>query len=126
MIYSGSDINRRFYYDSNNQLIRENHRPITTTKTWEYDDLGNILVAKRYAYSSVVTLQNPKEVVTYNYGTDADAGWNNLLTSIVTEQYTSGEVTSTVTETIDYDAIGNQDCQRKQDHLPVHQWTTLL
>ncbi len=55
----------------------------------------------------MASLQNPKEVVTYNYGTDEDAGWNNLLTSIVTEQYTSGEVTSTVTETIDYDAIGN-------------------
>ena len=74
---------------------------------WGYDALGNIISATTYDYSLEVTLQNEKEVVTYNYGADTDAGWNKLLTSIVIEKYTGNEVTSTVTETIDYDAIGN-------------------
>ncbi len=62
---------------------------------------------KRYNYTSSSPLQTPKEVVTYNYGTDTDAGWNRILKVITTELYTGSTVTSIVTETIDYDAIGN-------------------
>ena len=96
-----------YEYDEKSQLTRENHSVNWTTKTWEYDALGNIQNMKKYNYTSGTSLQNPKEVVTYNYGTDTDAGWNYLLTGITTQLYTGSTVTSTITETIDYDAIGN-------------------
>ena len=103
-----------YEYDSNGQLERENHFINRTSKTWEYDDLGNILTMKRYNYTSSSALQNLKEVVTYNYGTDTDAGWDNLLTGITAKLYTGSTVTSTVTGTIDYDAIGNPISYRAQ------------
>ena len=71
------------------------------------DDLGNIVLSEIYAYSTDASLQNETEVVTYNYGTDSDAGWNKLLKGITTTTYNEDNTTSTVTETIDYDAIGN-------------------
>ena len=46
---------------------------------------------------------------TYNYSKDSDAGWNYLLTSIVTQDYINNVTT---TETVDYDAIGNPTTYR--------------
>ena len=79
-------------YDSANQLIRENNQAGGFTHTWEYDNAGNILYRKEYAYTtgSVENL-TPTDTVTYTYG---DSSWGDLLTAF------DGQ-------TITYDQIGN-------------------
>jgi len=91
-ITSGSDGTRTttYVYDSANQLIRENNQAGGFTHTWTYDDAGNILHRKEYAYTTG-TLGTPSRTVNYTYG---DAGWGDKLTSY------NGK-------TITYDAIGN-------------------
>ena len=95
--------------DYSDELVKE-------FSEFDYDTLGNI--TNKYIYTrskidkgEVYDIQD----VTYNYGADpdsdedgkAEAGWNNLLTSITTIKYIEGVAQETVTENIDYDAIGN-------------------
>ena len=79
-----------YVYDTANQLVRENNQKLNKTWTWEYDDAGNILSRKEYAYAAG-TLGTATDTADYTYG---DSNWGDLLTSY------GGK-------TITYDAIGN-------------------
>ena len=80
-------------YDSANQLIRENNQAGNYTHTWTYDNAGNILTRKEYAYTTVESLDNvtPDKTVAYAYN---DEIWGDLLTT-----YDNQGIT--------YDGIGN-------------------
>lgn len=58
-----------YVYDSANQLVRENNQAEGYTHTWEYDNAGNILNRKEYAYTTD-DLANitPVDTVNYTYG----------------------------------------------------------
>ena len=58
-------------------MIRENNQQAGKTWTWTYDDAGNILTRKEYAYTTG-TLGTPLDTVTYTYG---DGSWGDLLTA---------------------------------------------
>ena len=81
-----------YVYDSANQLIRENNQAGNFTHVWVYDNAGNILERREYAYT-VDSLENeiPTNIVVYTYG---DNQWRDLLTAY------NGNV-------ITYDEIGN-------------------
>ena len=79
-----------YVYDTANQLVRENNQATNKTWTWEYDDAGNILNRKEYAYTAG-TLGTATDTVTYTYG---HGNWGDLLTAY------DGK-------TITYDALGN-------------------
>ena len=106
-----------YVYDSANQLVRENNQAGNYTHTWTYDNAGNILARKEYAYTTD-DLANitPVDTVNYTYGdtgaapevgdgelpiipwsdetaTNPDA-WGDLLTA-----YDGSSIT--------YDGIGN-------------------
>ena len=83
-----------YVYDSQNQLIRENNQAKNFTKVWTYDNAGNILSRKEYAYTTVANLQNVTPTDTVSYGYNDDKGWGDMLTSY------DGR-------TITYDEIGN-------------------
>ena len=42
--------------NSANQLIRENNDALNTTWTWTYDGAGNLLTAKKYAFTLAADL----------------------------------------------------------------------
>lgn len=75
-------------YDSANQLVRENNQAAGRTWAWEYDNAGNILSRKEYAYTTgtVGTLQS---TVSYSYG---KSGWGDLLTSFNGKAVESDEI----------------------------------
>ena len=73
-----------------NQLVREDNSKAGKTWTWEYDDAGNILSKKEYAYTTGV-LGTPTDTKIYSY---SDPSWGDLLIEINDEM-------------ILYDAIGN-------------------
>ena len=79
-----------YTYDSQNQLTRENNQAGGYTYTWEYDNAGNIVNRKEYAYTTG-TLGAVVDTISYDYG---NANWGDLLTSY------DGQ-------TITYDTIGN-------------------
>ena len=79
-----------YVYDSANQLVRENNQIAQTTTTWTYDNAGNILERKEYAYTTG-TLGDALDTITYTYG---DSQWGDLLTAY------DGQ-------TITHDGIGN-------------------
>ena len=79
-----------YVYDSANQLIRENNQAAGKTWVWAYDNAGNILSRKEYAYTTG-DLGTVLDTVTYAYG---DSSWGDLLTAF------DGNA-------ITYDAIGN-------------------
>ncbi len=86
-----------YEYDAANQLIRENlyygsGNINNATYTYEYDDWGNILNKRKYAYT-VDTLGVVIETVAYGYN---DSQWGDRLTSF------GGQ-------TITYDAMGNPE-----------------
>ena len=98
-----------YVYDSANQLVRENHQAEGYTHTWEYNNAGNILKRKDYAYTTGdLTGITPTDTVNYTYddgtfiGPDGDFVipidtshvWGDLL-----EGYDGQEIT--------YDQIGN-------------------
>ena len=83
-------ISTTYVYDSANQLIRENNQAGNFTHVWTYDDAGNILSRKEYAYTTGA-LGAPTDTVTYSYG---DSNWGDKLTSY------DGK-------TITYDGVGN-------------------
>ena len=80
----------RYAYDSLNQLVREDNRYTGKSYTWKYDEAGNILNRKTYAYTidALGTVQN-----TVIYGYD-NGSWGDLLISF------NGQ-------SIAYDGIGN-------------------
>ena len=79
-----------YEYDTANQLIRENNDRSQYTQVWEYDNAGNIVETRKYAYTTGA-LGTPTQVIEYEY-TDSD--WGDLLT-----KYNG--------QTITYDEIGN-------------------
>ena len=81
-----------YHYDDLNQLIRENNKWQNKTIAYTYDNGGNILSVKEYAYTegSLASLA-ANATNTYTYG---DSNWKDKLTAF------NGN-------TISYDAIGN-------------------
>ena len=82
-----------YAYDALGQLLRANDQRVGTTWTYAYDQGGNILEKKRYAYTVEADLSGltPAQTVPYAYG---DANWKDKLTA-----YDSKAIT--------HDAIGN-------------------
>ena len=80
----------RYKYDSLGQLIREDNRALSKTCTWEYDNAGNILNCKTYAYTTG-TLGSAQYTISYGY---SSGSWGDLLTS-----YWGNSIT--------YDGVGN-------------------
>jgi len=72
------------------QLTRENNVYANLTYTYEYDDAGNILYKRTYAYTTG-TLGTVQSTISYGYN---NANWGDLLT------INNGN-------TVSYDAIGN-------------------
>ena len=66
-----------YVYDSANQLIRENNQAGGFTHTWEYDNAGNILSRKEYAYTTG-ELGTLTDTDAYTY---EDMDWGDLLTA---------------------------------------------
>ncbi len=99
-ITRGGNAYREYMYDSLGQLTQERNLSTNTMTSYTYNHLGNITVKNIDDANGI----NEKGVVRYGYSKDSNAGWNYLLTSIITTDYTNN---STTTETIDYDAIGN-------------------
>jgi len=79
-----------YEYDALNQLTRENNAYANQSCTYEYDDAGNILYKRTYAYTTG-TLGLVQSTISYGYN---NANWGDLLTS-----YAGSAIT--------YDAIGN-------------------
>lgn len=79
-----------YYYDSLNQLVREDNAQLNKTITYTYDNGGNILAVKEYAYTTG-TLGDLVSQKVYTYG---DTNWRDLLTN-----YNGVNIT--------YDEIGN-------------------
>ena len=103
---AGADY-RTYEYDGLGQLTIEIRHDEGVKVKNEYNHLGNIRFRKVYDWtptSETLVLQ-----YTYNYSSDSDAGWNYLLTSIVTQDYINNVTT---TETVDYDQIGNPTSYR--------------
>lgn len=79
-----------YQYDGLNRLTRENNQQLNKTITYTYDNGGNILNKKYYAYTTG-TLGSVTQTITYTY----DNTWKDKLLT-----YNGGS-------TITYDAIGN-------------------
>ena len=73
-VYDGSHTTT-YTYDSANQLVRENNQAANKTWVWTYNDAGNILSRKEYAYATG-TLGTVQSTVNYTY----DGTWGDLLT----------------------------------------------
>ena len=89
-ILRGTTVLCRYEYDDLGQLVREDNNDLGKTYVWDYDDAGNILSKKTYAYTTG-TLGSAPSTISYGYGNSA---WGDLLTSYYGN-------------TITYDAIGN-------------------
>ena len=92
-----------YTYDTANQLIREDNQAANKTWTWEYDDAGNILYRKEYAYTTG-TLGSVVSTDTYTYGHNQ---WGDLLTAY------NGAATG-------YDSIGNMGNNRGWTYTWTH------
>ena len=92
-----------YTYDSQNQLIREDNQAAGKSWTWSYDDAGNILSKKEYAYTTG-TLGNAVSTKTYTYG---NSNWGDLLTA-----YNGTDVT--------YDQIGNPESLNGRSYVWEH------
>lgn len=79
-----------YVYDSANQLVRENNEEAGKTWVMSYDNAGNLVHMKEYAYSTGATIV-PEEQGSYYY---TDSEWGDLLTG-----YNN--------KTLTYDTIGN-------------------
>ena len=79
-----------YYYDSLNQLIREDNRDLNKTITYEYDLGGNITSKTEYPYTTK-ELGTVTNTINYTYG---NTNWKDQLT-----EYDG--------KTITYDEIGN-------------------
>ena len=85
-----NDIVCRYTYDDLGQLIREDNKAHGATYTWTYDNAGNILSSKTYAYTTGY-LGSAQRTASYNY---SSGSWGDLLTS-----YWGNSIT--------YDGVGN-------------------
>ena len=72
------------------QLTREDNRAKNKSYVWTYDNAGNILSRKEYAFTTG-TLGTATSTVNYTYG---NSNWGDQLTSFYGDPIT-------------YDAIGN-------------------
>ena len=91
-IVYGDGTEIRYYYDSLNQLVREDNGLRSLTFVYEYDDAGNR--TKKYDYLLTdmgVTPTNPSFTYNYSY---SNSGWGDQLVS-----YNENEIT--------YDGSGN-------------------
>ena len=66
-----------YVYDINGQLVRENNDRDQYTRTWTYDEAGNITSRSTYAYTTAANPGTATETVTYGY---TDTNWRDLLT----------------------------------------------
>ena len=83
---------QKYYYDSLNQLIREDNLDLNKTIVYSYDLGGNITSTSEYAYQTGSTVTGtPTATNTYTYG---DSNWKDKLTA-----YNGNTIT--------YDQIGN-------------------
>ena len=67
-----------YEYDAANRLTRENNQVTNQTVTYEYDDFGNILNRKVYAYTTGTLPAAPASTVYYAY---TNSAWGDQLTS---------------------------------------------
>lgn len=89
-ISEGEVQTHKYYYDSLDQLIREDNKKLNKTITYTYDTGGNLLHKKEYAYTES-TLGEETGTVNYSY---ENTNWKDQLTS-----YNGKAIT--------YDNIGN-------------------
>ena len=91
-IAEGGTQRQKYYYDSLNQLIREDNLDLNQTIVYSYDLGGNIISTQAYPYQTGATVSGtPSATNTYTYG---DSNWKDKLTA-----YNGSSIT--------YDAIGN-------------------
>ena len=91
-IVEGGTQRQKYYYDSLNQLIREDNLDLNQTIVYSYDLGGNIISTQVYPYQTGATVTGtPSATNTYTYG---DSNWKDKLTA-----YNGSSIT--------YDAIGN-------------------
>ena len=89
---SSGVVQNRYVYDDLGQLIREDNREMGRSYTYDYDDAGNRIQKKAFAFT-LGALGSAVGVYQYSY---ASSGWRDRLT------YDDGSYDS-----ISYDAIGN-------------------
>ena len=91
-ITEGGMQRQKYYYDSLNQLIREDNLDLNKTIVYSYDLGGNLTSTKEYAYQTGAAVTGtPTATNTYTYG---DSNWKDKLTA-----YNGNTIT--------YDQIGN-------------------
>ena len=91
-ISEGGIQRQKYYYDSLNQLIREDNLDLNKTIVYSYDLGGNLTSTKEYAYQTGAAVTGtPTATNTYTYG---DSNWQDKLPAY------NGN-------TISYDQIGN-------------------
>lgn len=82
----------KYYYDEQNELIREDNQVLNKTISYTYDLGGNIVDKKEYSYTTgSLTGITPTSTIPYSYG---DTNWKDKLT-----EYNGKAIT--------YDTIGN-------------------
>ena len=89
-ISEGEVQTHKYYYDSLDQLIREDNKKLNKTITYTYDTGGNLLHKKEYAYTES-TLGEETGTINYSY---ENTNWKDQLTN-----YNGKAIT--------YDNIGN-------------------
>ena len=94
-ITKNGTVQQRYIYDETDQLVREDNLDINKSIVYEYDNYGNILNKKEYAFTTG-DLGAVTDTITYTYN---DTGWKDQLTS-----YDGQSIT--------YDAIGNPTTYR--------------
>ena len=91
-ITEGGVQRQKYYYDSLNQLIREDNLDLNKTIVYSYDLGGNITSTAEYAYQTGATVTGTATTTnSYTYG---DSNWKDKLTA-----YNGNTIT--------YDQIGN-------------------
>ena len=89
---SSGVVQNRYCYDDLGQLIREDNREMGRSYTYDYDDAGNRIQKKAFAFT-LGALGSAVSVYQYSY---ASSGWRDRLTY---DDYSY--------DSISYDAIGN-------------------
>ena len=89
---SSGVVQNRYCYDDLGQLIREDNREMGRSYTYDYDDAGNRILKREFAFT-LGALGSTVSVYQYSY---ASSGWRDRLTY---DDYSY--------DSISYDAIGN-------------------
>lgn len=84
-IYTNNVLTNRYFYDLNNQLIREDNYRLATTTKYKYDLEGNVLSKK-------ICHLNTDEVITVNNYTYGDSSWEDRLTKFNDKNITYDEI----------------------------------